>query len=147
MKLHWFLKSVIFAAALSFLVGCTGGPSVCDKREEAESYLCETAEKAGIRLEDAGNILMIANAVAIGEGAYSRGDALKVLVDIRSLINSSPSYSFITKAVRDKVDRYPGLFIVAEVYLSSMNQPQIISNFDRDILDSWLGRQIAILGD
>ncbi len=139
--------ALLLMLLLVFMVGaCATGPSVCDNRGGERSYLCEAADSLDVRLEDAGNILMVANAVAIQEGSYTREQAVKVMKDLLSLVERSPSYMYLAKIVWSKVDDYPGLFIVAESYLSAMTRPQIISNYDRDILTVWLQRQIVILG-
>ncbi len=139
--------ALLLMLLLVFMLGaCAAGPSVCDTRENQRSYLCEAADSLDVRLEDAGNILMVASAVAIEEGSYTKEQAVKVMEDLLTLVERSPSYMYLTKMVWSKVDDYPGLFMVAEVYLSAMDRSQIISNYDRDILTAWLEKQIAILG-
>ena len=141
-----FFALLLMLLLVFMFTACATGPSVCDTRENQKSYLCEAADKLGVRLEDAGNILMIANIIAIEEGSYTTDQALVVMKDLLALVEGSPSYMYLTRKVWEKVDKHPGLFIVAESYLSAMTRPQIISKYDRDILTAWLKKQIAILG-
>lgn len=134
----------LLLACLLF-TGCAAtGPSVCDGLTE-KSYLCEAADKSGAKLEDIGNVLIVANAVAIGQGVYTKEQALKVMVDIRSRLDFPVSYLFIRSMVTDATSRYPGLFEVAAIYLAQFNSPRIMYGKDREILTSWLDQQIKLL--
>jgi len=141
------MKSIIMLICCLFLTGCNGGPSICDTRGDQESYLCEIAESMGARLEDTGNILMVANLVAIDSGKYTREDAQQVFMTLHGMLEKSPSYGFIRAEILKRFNKYPGLFIVAGVYMDQMDKPQIISNFDRNLLLSWTEKQIALLGN
>lgn len=139
-------KLILLFSMLFLLTGCITGPSVCDNRGDAKSYLCAMADTSGVRLESVGNILIVANSVAIGQGAYSKEEAVVVLKSILIVVERGPSYSHIRKTVIKETDKYPGLFIIADSYISNMNQPQVISKFDKDILTAWINRQITSLG-
>jgi len=133
------MKKLILVAYCLILVACvtiSKKPSVCITVDQP-SYLCEVAEKHDIKLEDIGVILVIANAVAIGEGAYDVDDAINVLDNLIEAVQNPVSYLFIKSEIKKHTMKYPGLFIVAEVYLDEFSNPQIMTRFDQDILLSW----------
>ena len=131
-------------AVLALLVsgcGIMSGPSVCDDTTEA-SILCDLSAKAGVRLENVGNMLIIVNAVAIGEGAYSTDDALGVLEGLRGFVDNPVSYLSIKNEVVNVVSKYPGLFTLTGIYLQGFNSPAVLSEKDRRILTVWLDNRI-----
>jgi hypothetical protein len=142
------MKQVLLLFLIVSLSGCSMlGPrtSICDDLQEP-SRLCQVANKAGVRLEDIGNILIVTNAVAIGEGAYEAEDACRVLEDIRTALDVSITYLFVRNMVMDATSKYPGLFIVAGSYLDLFDLKEIITDKDKQILKGWLDKQIVILG-
>ena len=140
-------KIVLMMLMLCFaLTGCLSGPSVCDTRGDQKSYLCDVADSTGVRLESAGNILMIANIGAISAKVYSKDDAVKVFKAIQRTVDGSPSYLHLQREVMRETSKYPGLFIIADSYIMSMNKPQMITTFDKKVLSVWIDRQIEILG-
>lgn len=120
--------------------------SVCDTLE-SPSYLCDISKKYGVRLEDVGNGLIIANAVAIGQGLYTKEQALVVLMEIRVFLDNPISYAAFKAHVYEQMDAYPGLLEVATVYFSELGEnTMIMFKADRDLLAGWLDKQIGILG-
>ena len=140
---------IIMCAAVYFAQGCaylTPMPSVCDTIE-GPSLLCDLSEKYKVRLEDIGNGLIIANAVAIGQGLYTRDQAVEVMKEIRAILDNPVSYAFFKAGVDEKVALYPGLLEIATVYFSELGGlTQIMYRTDRDILIGFLDKQIEILG-
>jgi len=131
-------KSIILVLCLT-LAACvtiSKKPSICTTTDQP-SYLCEVAEKHDMKLEDIGIILVIANAVAIGEGTYSVDDAIKVLDNLIEAVENPISYIFVKSEIKKYTMKYPGLFVVAEVYLDEFSNPQIMTKFDRAVLLSW----------
>lgn len=138
---------ICLACLLCFAVfGCTPGPSICDITEPGTSILCNTAEKYDVKLEDIGNTFLIANAIAIGEGLYSRGQALKVLRDLRYLIDEDTTYLFFRKVLMKWTSNYPGLFEISMIYLGDFALDLGLYDTDRAILISWLDARILELG-
>ena len=138
--------SVLLIILLVFgLIGCAGLQlkSVCDDLAEP-SYLCEIAKKFGVRLEDIGNGLIIVNAFAIGEGAYSLEDAIKLAKDLRSTLDDPLlTNALFGNKLSDKVKQYPGLFDVVDSYLSALKDSvEPMFKKDREILVNWLDKRI-----
>jgi len=127
-----------------FMLSCaTTMPSVCDNVEE--SILCDLSRKSGIRLEDIGNGIIIANAVLISQGTYSKEDALGVMETVRLLLDKSARYHLFKKAIEDLVHDFPGLLEVSYSYLEVLDLDSRISPADRLILEQWLDRRIESL--
>ncbi len=138
---------VLFFIIMMMITGCGTLPTttdVCSTTTEP-SFLCEMASKNDVKLEQIGMTLVLVNAVAIGEGAYSREDAVKVLKSIRDNIEYPVSYMFFRDEIKWRLEKYPGLFIAAEIYLNQMDSTKIMYPFDRAILQSWLDTQIRSL--
>ena len=140
---------IVICAAVYFAQGCAGigtRPSICDTLTEP-SLLCDLSAKYNVRLEDIGNGLIIANAVAIGQGFYTRDQAVEVMKEIRAILDNPVSYAFFKVGVYEKVDLYPGLLEVASVYFSELGGlTQIMYRTDRDILIGFMDKQIKTLG-
>lgn len=133
----FIILAILFASCSTF----KHKPSVCDGNLEP-SLLCAIAVEHEAQLEEIGAILIVANAVAIGEGLYTRTDALKVLRKIQVIIDQPISYVYLLSVLNEAVDRYPGLFEVADLYLEQLDDPRIMSNFDRRILQIWIAKRI-----
>jgi len=136
--------------ALLAMVGCAGMqtlPSICDTIEPSESVLCSIAERSGVRLEDMGTVLILANMVAIKEGLYTKADAIDVLSELHALLDKGAlSYVMYRKEIYKYIADYPGLISVAEEYLSQFaGYYQFIYTKDRDILRGWIDKRIAEL--
>jgi hypothetical protein len=139
-----FLRIFAVGLALSFVAGCSG-KSVCTDRE-FNSYLCDTADGIGVRLETVGNVLIVANAIAIGEGKYTAQEAVSVLEDLRNVVSAGPAYAYIYSKIGKALSDYPGLFAVSMIYLNEFKRPQIMTKVDREMLLFWIDEQIEMLG-
>lgn len=137
---------ILLLIAVMMTVGCVFNdlPSVCDQLED-KSYLCEIAQKHDIRLESVGTILVVANAVAIGEGVYTSTDALQVMQSIRCVLDQPISYLFFKDKVQGLTEKYPGLLEIADIYLNEFMSTQTMFVRDREILQGWLDKRIARL--
>ena len=142
-------KLLLLTIAIALLAtGCISlGPqtSICDDVKTG-SYLCQVADDNDTRIEDVGNLLIIANSVAIGQGAYTREEALVTLRHIRRQLDHPVSYLFIRDAVISATSSYPGLFEVATLYMMQFDRPQLMFVRDRMILTRWLDNYITMLG-
>ena len=125
------------------LIGCAGQlPSVCDQITEP-CRLCDLSRKYNVRLEDIGAGLIIANAVAIGEGLYTKQEALEVVQALRSILDNPVSYVYFRDEVYRYVNAYPGLLEVATAYFNDIGSlTQVMYAKDRAILSEFLDQQI-----
>ncbi|MCK5611389.1 hypothetical protein KAR91_56485 [Candidatus Pacearchaeota archaeon] len=142
------MKKLFVLVMLVAIVGCssmTNQLSVCDTITQP-SYLCEIANKNNIRIEDVGNILMVANLLAIDQGVYTTAQALSEMKSIRDFLDNPVSYLAVLNLVTDSTSKYPGLFIVASIYIKQFNSSRIMYSKDQAILRSWLDLQIETLG-
>lgn len=137
---------IVLLLSLCLAIGCAGlgdRPSVCDTTEK--SLLCDLSAEYGVRIEDIGNGLIIANSVAIGEGLYTREQARAVLVDLRAILDNPVSYAFFRLQVLDRVAKYPELILVAQQYFDELTTGQIMYKADRQMLCAWLDDRIEAL--
>jgi len=107
--------------------------------------LCDMAKEAGVVLEDISNALVMANAVAIGEGVYTKTQALQVIVMLRKGLDNPVSYLFFQKNLKGYLDRYPGLLQVAHFYIDRFTSTRIMYRTDQELLIRWLDNQIEAL--
>ena len=137
---------LIILAFVVLLFGCaTTLPSKCDDVTDP-SRLCDLSKQAGVRLEDVGNGLIVANAISIGSGLYTKEQALTVLKEFRSALDQPITYLAFKTLLYDKMDQYPGLIEVATIYFEQLgNIQEIMYPKDRELLAGWLDRQIKIL--
>ncbi len=142
------MTKYIGAVLVLFMVyGCAmlqGAPSVCDNLEE-RSLLCEAAARLGVRLEDVGNGLIIANAGAIATGQYTRDQAIEILTHLRNFAQNPVSYVLFIKEVNKMLRMYPGMLTVAESYMDLIASALPIYSTDRVLLVDWLNDQIEAL--
>jgi len=102
------------------------------------SILCEVANRNNVDLSEVGNVIRIANAVMITKNKYTAKDALKVLKDIKSMINGVVCYSIVYSEISKLGFKYPELFIVMDVYMKDFNSLNIITPFDQKILNNYI---------
>jgi len=145
-----FSKLLLFLLFLGILlagIACRGIPlkSVCDTIVDP-SVLCDMSANLGMRLEEVGNVLIIANAVAIGQGLYTKGEALDVMVELLKILDNPVSYVYFWLQLDQAITDYPGLIEVQESYFEEFRQnSRIMYNTDREILVGFLANQIGIL--
>ena len=120
-------------------------PSTCDNIAPGESILCDMAKERGIRIEDVGNAFIVINAIAIGEGVYTREEALFVCKTLRAILDDPITYIQFHEALTSRINRYPGLLEVATSYLALFNMDIDIYPRDRTLLVSWLDDRIKRL--
>lgn len=142
------MKNFIFVVLVFwfFCLGCfPGGTSICDNISPGESILCDLANDQGVRLEDIGNVFIVINAIAIGEGAYTRDQAVEICQIMRDMLNDPVSYAAFKTELLKQVAQYPGLIEVAMIYLNAFDIDADIYRVDRDILVSWLDKRLEVL--
>lgn len=137
-------KYLIILPMILFL-GCGFNfPSVCDNLEE-KSDLCAYAEKAGVRLEDFENGIIILNSLAIGQELYSAEQAKEIITDLKVAVISPLSWLVLKTDIEQKLEKYPGLFIVTESYLSVMTGVDPIPDYDKNRLIGLFDRMLNLL--
>jgi len=141
----WLVALIVAVAfILSSCAGFKNLPSVCDDLEG--SALCDTADNAGVRLEDIGNAFIIANAISIGQGIYTKEQARVVLNELQDALMNPITWVLFSDIVKGKIEQYPGLLEIAEGYFTVLVDSYAqIYDADRTILVGWLGKQIKIL--
>lgn len=140
---------LMFLFVVGLYAGCSHFsdlPSVCDTIPSEESVLCDMAKERDIRVEDIGTVFIVANAVAIGEGLYTKEQAIEICRELRDLFDDPITYVTFKASVMDKVDKYPGLLDVALSYLGVFNFDVDIYPIDRQLIVDWLDEQILRLG-
>jgi len=143
--IRWSLLGVFMFLCLIF--GCAhlpGAPSVCDDIK-GRSLLCQMSEQSGVALEDIGNAFVIANAVAIGEGLYTKDQALDVMQEFLRFLEAPVSYVFVRNTVKQYTDKYPGLLVVSQMYVDRFISGRIMYKDDQEILKAWLAKQVKTL--
>ena len=79
----------------------------------------------------------------IGEGKYTREQAVEALQEMRSALDNPISYLYFKTLVQDRVDKYPGLLEAGDIYLSSFaSMSQIMCNEDREFLIGFIDKVI-----
>lgn len=120
-------------------------PSVCDSIT-TPSEICKLSDQLGVRPEDIGNALIIANAISIGQKLYTREQAAEVLTELLAILDNPVSYAFFKSEVYLRVEEYPGLLEVATSYFSILGaSTDIMYRADRFMIKGFLENQIAIL--
>lgn len=141
-------KHVIIATILGIclMASCAlhQGPSVCDTVQQP-SLLCEIAEGKGVKIEEVGATLVLLNAVAIGEGAYTIEEAVLTLRALEEALQGSISYAHLRKLIYDTVRDYPGLYVFMNQYLDLFLSDRIIYEYDRLLLIDWISDRIQFL--
>jgi len=138
---------IMLAMAMLFNVGACGkAPSVCDGIAPDQSRLCNIANKSGARLEDIGNMLIVANLVAIEGHVYTKVEAIVVIKVILAAVDEGSTYNILLLLIKDKIQDNPGLLIVGEMFMANLAIPDVISPYDQRLLSSWLNKQLVLLG-
>jgi hypothetical protein len=134
------MKKLFILAVCLTLFSCAGLPkqkSVCDDMIEP-SVLCELAGKYDIRLETAGDIILVVNLRAIKLGAYEQYQAARFFNDLKHELNTSPvAAADLKKWVLQHVAEIPELLLVSP-YLTYMETPQLLTNKDIEMLNWWI---------
>jgi len=138
-------KFIIVLLMALVVAGCGFNfPSVCDNMTEP-SLMCDIARKYNVRVEDIGNVLIVTNAIAIGEGQYTKEQAVGVFREIRSLLDNPITYMALRGGIYDRLERYPGLYEVSDIYLGEFTALVDVYPADRGMLISWLDERIVNL--
>jgi hypothetical protein len=144
-KRLYFVGMALVAIMLATGCGILNNlPSVCDDKS-SPSLLCDVAEKNDIRLESAGLGIIIVNAALIGEGVYTREQAVSVLIEVRNVFEKSVSYVFARGEMNKALNKYPGMVEVASMFLNEFDSSKIMYRKDREIMITWLDNRIKSL--
>jgi hypothetical protein len=136
----------LIAVAMLVLVGCTtmgGGPSVCDTIPEGDSQLCAISIANGVRLEDAGNALTLATAVAIGEGVFTKEQAIEIYTMWMDMLNNGITYTLFGSELKNMDEKYPGMSTILLSYFEeAFGIDELISPVDKTLIQTWLQERI-----
>lgn len=139
---------IIWIVAALLLAGCgtwlNSLPSVCDDSIEP-SVLCSIAKDKGIRLENVGLAAIGLNAVLIGEGVYTREEAISVLQEIRQIFDGPVSYLFARGKIYEAIAKYPGMEDITNSLMDGFTSTKIMYDKDREIMITWLDNRITSL--
>lgn len=139
-----FLVLLVTVTMLSACTALTKKPSVCET-QEGPSYLCEVAAKNHMRIEDVGNSLIVANALAISAGYYSPHQAIVVLEDVRSVLDRPVSYAFFKGELRRAAGVNPGMIDILGVFVDDLISSRVMYTRDRVMLQNWINARIESL--
>jgi len=143
------MKKIILLTCFVFIfTGCSLKglfPSDCDEVTEY-SLLCDLADRLNTRIEDMGNSLIIVNSVLIGEGVYTKEQALEVAFNMKSFLKNPVTWLAFGDELRASTEKYPGLYDISELYIAEfVKTPRIIGGFDRDHLIGFFEKIESIL--
>lgn len=146
-------KILLTLIAICFLGACSHlpfplGPSICDTVPQGDSVLCDITTKNDLHLEAIGDILMVANLRAIKGGTYTADEAKEVFEKFRLAINTELSTAMLKDQVMRYVADYPELLLVSGYlnYLDSVSV-QLLKPKDVELLNSWIDKQISMMGE
>lgn len=139
----------VFLLAIIAIVGCASlglkvdNTGVCDGvTPDNPSYFCDLADKYKVDISTVGTMISVANVVYISKDKYKAKEALKVLQDIRTVLNNPVAYTYVQKRIRQIASDYPELFIMAKEYVDELSMPMIMYKYDQQILISWIDIKI-----
>jgi len=137
------MKKIIIGFLIFLLAGCTVSMnSVCNSLQPGDSDLCALADSMGVKLEDIGNGLVLANLIAIDKGEYTLEQAVDVLLVLHSLIEAGISYNGLRSNLIELDSAFPGLLDIGFIYINRLNSTKIMKRADREILLSFIQGQI-----
>lgn len=120
-------------------------PNRCDT-VQGPSKLCEIASEKGINLSVLADGLGLLNIIAIDRGLYTKEQALKVLIDIRTFVNGPISYVMLQAKLSKTVSEYPYLLTATQKYLNLLSYNHPMFSEDQKLVKGWLDRLITGLG-
>lgn len=136
---------VLFFLVVGFLAGCLPGKSVCDDKEAGPSLLCDTCEKNGWKLENIGFGLKVASTGFMIADIYTPAQLVKVLKEIKVILDDPVSYVFVKTSIENKLKDFPGMFEDTSLLLNSFTSSRTMFIRDRQILIEYLDKRIAVL--
>lgn len=137
------MKKIIFIVCIlvCVLYSCnSNGPSICDTIEN--SYLCEMANKTGIKLESVGNGLIVMNNIAISSGYITSVKYNDILIKIRQSLDEPITYVLFKDKIIKYADKYPKTLSIGKKYVQLFELNKNISESDKMLIKYWIDRQI-----
>ena len=141
-KLFILILTIFCISSCSLIQKTPNTTSVCDNVLR-DSVLCQVANDHNVSIEKVGKLIKLANALAITTDVYTAKQALEEVKDIRNKLDNNITYDFVANQLKDLYTKYPMIFIIMSDYISDLKMPTIISEFDKNILKSWLDSIIA----
>lgn len=144
-------KSYLLLLALGFaltFVSCIKSIDFpeCNNRL-GDCTIVRIANDHGVCLDQIGNGLIIANAVCIGNEAYTRQQAAKAIQDVISVLDEPITALAFKVLIDSKIGRFPGMLEVSSIYLSYFDGEAVLDTRSRDIVKDWLKtRVLPVIG-
>lgn len=132
---------VLSVVSLFFTSSCRTQESVCDGITDY-SVLCEIAKNNGLRIETAGDMLMVINSRAIMTGIYSYTEAIAVLTAIRSVSGYQITADQLKSYILQYASDFPELVLVLP-YISHFNGKTPLTEVDAGMICAWVEEQIV----
>jgi len=144
-----FLMCIIVSTTFMFaFAGCSLKgilPSDCDDVVE-QSFLCDLADRFDTRIEDIGNGLIVINSVLIGEGVYSKEQALEVASGMKTFLKDPVSWLDFGNELKKRTEKYPGLYDISELYIAEFSKSTLsVGSFDKEHLIGFFEKVEKIL--
>jgi len=139
------MRNFLLILLVGLLTGCAASMPwpACNQNVPDGSLLKRIADENKMCLEDIGNTLIIANAVAIGSEWYTREDARNAVNRWLEMLDADISYMGFRSEVYAAVKKYPGLFEVMDIYFMRFQQESLpIMDTDRELLKNWLNDRV-----
>lgn len=139
-------KIILLLVCLTLLSSCSlfhkNKNSICQTIKEP-SYICKIANKNKVDIEEVGKIIKIANTLLIIENKYTAKQAIEVLKDVKSVLNSSISYIEIYSRISNIKFKYPELFIIMDCYFDEFQTTLVLTDFDKKLLNNYIDQLIT----
>ena len=145
---------IITCALLCTLFVACGPPQIkddpCMKPEAVDSVICAKLRNIGISVYDANLLFKLANMELVKHNAYAKGDCLRFLNNIESILDST-TYNevvmYIVFQVEELKTKYGAELFLLMDYFSRFEGIEIpITEFDKGLLREHIRQQRLILG-
>lgn len=135
-------KLTVLICALA-LFSCQTPKSVCDNLT-GPSLLCSLSDKAGVRLETVGDLIMVVNLRAIKHGAYTAEAAANVLYAFKPFLEPGMAASELKHLILSNAGEFPELILVTP-YISLLETSDTLTVADIGMLEFWVDQQIRMV--
>ena len=136
---------IVLLFLLAGFVGCLPGGSVCDDKTAGPSLMCQAVEGKDYRLEDVSFGVRIASTLAMAEGVYTPEQLVKVLKDVRALLENPITYATFKFGIQEKSKTVPGLVELTSEFVDMFSSQQTMYARDRELIINYIDKRIAVL--
>jgi hypothetical protein len=135
--------SAVLVAMLLIISCTTNMPSKYDTYDGC--LICDIAKDKGIRLEDVGNLIRVAGAVARAEDVYTRGQAVEAMIRIRTALEMPVTGVAFVEELELVAEDYREEVEIAMAYAQPLAVPQLIDDQSVKIMLDFIDERIARL--